>query len=864
MASSESRYSPTSLEPKWQQRWQEMGLDQTPEPSAERAENFYALSMFPYPSGNLHMGHVRNYVITDVIARLMRLKGKRVLHPMGWDAFGLPAENAAIERGVDPADWTDRNIAQMREQLQRLGLSIDWSREVATCHSDYYRWTQWLFLQFLNADLAYRKEATVNWDPIDQTVLANEQVDADGRSWRSGALVEKRKLRQWFLKITAVADELLDDLEQLKGWPERVRTMQANWIGRSSGATLRFAIEADGKQAIEVFTTRPDTVFGVSYVVLAPEHDLVDQLTSADQRQAVEAFRQSLQSISEQDRVADDRPKRGVATGGTVQHPFTGKTVPVWIADYVLPDYGTGAVMGVPAHDSRDFAFAKQYDLPITTVVVEPGHAPDSGEPSEAFTGLGELVGSAEFDGLQGEEAKTAIIQAAEQRGVGAAKITFRLRDWLISRQRYWGCPIPVIHCDDCGVVAVPESDLPVELPRDVDLSGSGGSPLERATEWKQVRCPKCGKPATRETDTMDTFMCSSWYYLRYTDANNDSAAFTNASIDAWMPVDQYVGGVEHAILHLLYSRFFTKVLQQRNLVSCSEPFQKLLTQGMVQGVTYRNPKTRKYIAPSAVSDANQPTDPDDGEALEVFFEKMSKSKYNGVDPGAVVDRYGADTARMFILFKAPPEKDLEWDDADVEGQFRFLQRIWRLCDGAKASGLQLQSPLPLPAELTPAETDLRRAVHTAIEAVSDDLQGDELQFNTAVSELMKLSNAMGGQLEAVNTAVAQEAVRSLLLLLAPFAPHLADELWEQLQGSGSIHQQRWPEVDASALVRDTITVVLQVKGKVRGNLEVPAAISKDELEQVALASEVAKKWLEGNAPKRVIVVPGKLVNLVP
>ena len=864
MASSESRYSPTSLEPKWQQRWQELGLDQTPEPSAERSENFYALSMFPYPSGNLHMGHVRNYVITDVIARLMRLKGKRVLHPMGWDAFGLPAENAAIERGVDPADWTDRNIAQMREQLQRLGLSIDWSREVATCHSDYYRWTQWLFLQFLNADLAYRKEATVNWDPIDQTVLANEQVDADGRSWRSGALVEKRKLRQWFLKITAVADELLDDLEQLKGWPERVRTMQANWIGRSNGATLRFAIAAENEQAIEVFTTRPDTVFGVSYVVLAPEHALVDQLTTAEQREAVEAFRKSLQSISEQDRVAEDRPKRGVATGGSVQHPFTGEAVPVWIADYVLPDYGTGAVMGVPAHDSRDFAFAKQYDLPITTVVVEPGHVPDAGEPSEAFTGLGELVGSAEFDGLQGEQAKAAIIKAAEQRGVGAAKITFRLRDWLISRQRYWGCPIPVIHCDDCGVVPVPESELPVELPRDVDLSGSGGSPLERATEWKQVSCPKCGKPATRETDTMDTFMCSSWYYLRYTDASNDTAPFSPASIDAWMPVDQYVGGVEHAILHLLYSRFFTKVLQQRKLVSCSEPFQNLLTQGMVQGVTYRNPKTRKYIAPSAVSDANQPTDPDDGEALEVFFEKMSKSKYNGVDPGAVVDRYGADTARMFILFKAPPEKDLEWDDADVEGQFRFLQRIWRLCDGAKASGLQLQSPLPLPAEFTPAETDLRRAVHTAIEAVSEDLQGDELQFNTAVSELMKLSNAMGGQLDAVCAPVAQEAVRSLLLLLAPFAPHLADELWEQLQGSGSIHQQRWPDVDASALVRDTITVVLQVKGKVRGNLEVPAAISKDELEQVALASDVAKKWLEGNAPKRVIVVPGKLVNLVP
>ena len=864
MASSESRYSPSDLEAKWQQRWQQLGLDQTPEPSSNRAENFYALSMFPYPSGNLHMGHVRNYVITDVIARLMRLKGKRVLHPMGWDSFGLPAENAAIERGVDPADWTDRNIAQMREQLQQLGLSIDWNREVATCHSDYYRWTQWLFLQFLKADLAYRKEATVNWDPIDQTVLANEQVDADGRSWRSGAMVEKRKLRQWFLKITAVADELLDDLDQLTGWPERVRTMQANWIGRSNGATLRFSMSDKGENAIEVFTTRPDTVFGVSYVVLAPEHPLVDPLTSTEQSESVEAFRQSLQSISEQDRVAEDRPKRGVATGGSVLHPFTGKAVPVWIADYVLPDYGTGAVMGVPAHDKRDFAFANRYDLPITTVVVEPGRAAASAELDEAFTGLGELINSGEFDGLQGEQAKAAIIEAAEHRGVGAAKITYRLRDWLISRQRYWGCPIPVIHCDHCGAVPVPESDLPVELPRDVDLSGSGGSPLERATDWKNVPCPKCGKPATRETDTMDTFMCSSWYYLRYTDASNDTAPFSSASIDSWMPVDQYVGGVEHAILHLLYSRFFTKVLQQQGLVSCSEPFQKLLTQGMVQGVTYRNPKTRKYIAPSAVSEANKPIDPADGEALEVFFEKMSKSKYNGVDPGAVVDRYGADTARMFILFKAPPEKDLEWDDADVEGQFRFLQRIWRLCDGVKTSGLQLESMLPLPAELTPAETDLRRAVHTAIEAVSEDLEGDELQFNTAVSELMKLSNAMAGQLDKVSAPVAQESVRNLLLLLAPFAPHLADELWEQLQGNGSIHQQRWPKVDVSALVRDTITVVLQVKGKVRGNLEVPATISKEELEQVALASEVAQKWLEGNPPKRVIVVPGKLVNLVP
>ncbi|NBQ20186.1 MAG: leucine--tRNA ligase, partial [Synechococcaceae bacterium WB6_3B_236] len=519
MASPENRYSPNDLEPRWQQRWLELGLDRTPAPSSERSENFYALSMFPYPSGNLHMGHVRNYVITDVIARVQRLKGKRVLHPMGWDAFGLPAENAAIERGVDPADWTEQNIAQMRQQLKRLGLSIDWERELSTCRPDYYRWTQWLFLQFLEAGLAYRKEASVNWDPIDQTVLANEQVDSEGRSWRSGAIVEKRKLRQWFLRITAVAEELLSDLKQLQGWPERVRTMQANWIGRSIGATLRFPLRT-GNGAIEVFTTRPDTIFGVSYVVLAPEHPLVDQLTTAAQQMAVLTFKAAVAAVSEQDRVAEDRPKRGVALGGMVRHPFTGVDVPVWIADYVLPDYGTGAVMGVPAHDNRDFSFARSYALPITTVVVPTDQAETvpPAAPDQAFTDLGRLVNSGEFDGLEGEAAQQAIIGAAEAAEVGAAKVNFRLRDWLISRQRYWGCPIPVIHCDSCGPVPVPLDQLPVELPKGVDLSGVGGSPLAKAEAWKAVDCPRCGQPAQRETDTMDTFMCSSWYYLRYTD----------------------------------------------------------------------------------------------------------------------------------------------------------------------------------------------------------------------------------------------------------------------------------------------------------------------------------------------------------
>jgi leucyl-tRNA synthetase len=839
--------------------------------------------MFPYPSGNLHMGHVRNYVITDVVARVQRLRGKQVLHPMGWDAFGLPAENAAIERGVDPGAWTDQNIASMREQLNQLGLSIDWDREVATCHADYYRWTQWLFLQFLESGLAYQKDATVNWDPIDQTVLANEQVDSEGRSWRSGALVEKRKLRQWFLKITDYAQQLLDDLSKLEGWPERVRTMQANWIGRSTGAELQFTVvDAAGNDTAEritVFTTRPDTIFGASYVVLAPEHPLVAQLTTADQEIAVEAFCDLVSRQSEQERTAEDKPKRGVPIGAQVRNPANGELIPIWIADYVLADYGTGAVMGVPAHDQRDFLFARQYELPVQQVIIPEGsdeHAFEGG----AWTEAGVLIHSGRFNGLPSGEAKQAITAAAEAEGWGREKVQFRLRDWLISRQRYWGCPIPVIHCDSCGVVPVPADHLPVELPRDVAFSGKGGSPLAQLESWVNVSCPCCGKPAKRETDTMDTFMCSSWYYLRYSDASNTSLPFSKEAVNNWLPVDQYVGGIEHAILHLLYSRFFTKVLRDRGLLSFDEPFTRLLTQGMVQGITYKNPLTGKYIAPADVADPTDPRDPATGDVLETFYEKMSKSKYNGVDPAVVIDKYGADTARMFILFKAPPEKDLEWDDADVEGQFRFLQRIWRLVDGACERGLSLAAGAggheavaqALAARsLNPAEQELRRAVHTAITEISDDLDGD-YQFNTAVSELMKLSNAMGTHLEGSADVFACEALRTLLILLAPFAPHLAEELWLKLGGrnagdalaGSSIHAQRWPSADATALVRDTVPLVIQIKGKVRGNLEVPADADKATLEKLALESDIAAKWLEGKAPSRVIVVPGKLVNLVP
>ena len=869
--SESSRYQPQAIETGWQRAWQENGLHDTPELKPGE-DAFYALSMFPYPSGNLHMGHVRNYVITDVVARVQRLRGKQVLHPMGWDAFGLPAENAAIERGIDPGVWTDQNIASMRAQLQRLGLSIDWDREVATCHSDYYRWTQWLFLQFLETGLAYQKDATVNWDPIDQTVLANEQVDSEGRSWRSGALVEKRKLRQWFLKITAYADQLLDDLPKLQGWPERVRTMQANWIGRSTGAELTFpVVDADGHDTAEritVFTTRPDTIFGASYVVLAPEHPLVASLTTAEQAIHVEAFCDLVSSQSEQERTAEDKPKRGVPIGAQVRNPANGELLPLWIADYVLADYGTGAVMGVPAHDQRDFVFARQYELPVRQVIIPEGsdeHAYEGG----AWTEAGVLIHSGRFDGLPNAEAKSAITALAEAEGWGQARITYRLRDWLISRQRYWGCPIPVIHCESCGVVPVPAEQLPVELPKGASLVGKGGSPLAQLESWWRVDCPCCGAPARRETDTMDTFMCSSWYFLRYSDPHNAALPFSREAVESWLPVDQYVGGIEHAILHLLYSRFFTKVLRDRGLLGFDEPFQRLLTQGMVQGITYKNPHTGKYIAPADVADPSDPRDPVTGEVLETFYEKMSKSKYNGVDPAVVIDRYGADTARMFILFKAPPEKDLEWDDADVEGQFRFLQRLWRLVDGAMAQGLGLGDGGSdnTPANLSPGDKALRRAVHTAITEISDDLDGD-YQFNTAVSELMKLSNAMGEHLEGASAAVASEALRSLLVLLAPFAPHLAEELWQRLGGNpdghASVHHQAWPSADISALVRDTIPLVIQVKGKVRGNLEVPADADKATLEQLALASDIAAKWLEGKPPSRVIVVPGKLVNLVP
>ncbi|MCS6812402.1 MAG: leucine--tRNA ligase [Cyanobacteria bacterium] len=865
----ESRYNPAEIEAKWQQIWAEQGLDRTPD--ADDRPKFYALSMFPYPSGNLHMGHVRNYTITDVIARVKRMQGYRVLHPMGWDAFGLPAENAAIDRGVHPAKWTYQNIAQMRSELKQLGLSYDWERELATCSPDYYRWTQWIFLQFFQAGLAYQKEAAVNWDPVDQTVLANEQVDSEGRSWRSGALVERRLLRQWFFKITDYAEQLLADLDKLEGWPERVKTMQANWIGKSTGAYLEFPI-VDSEAAIGVFTTRPDTVYGVTYVVLAPEHPLTLQVTTPAQRAVVEAFIQEVGAESETDRTAEDKPKRGVPTGGMAINPFTGEPIPIWIADYVLVEYGTGAVMGVPAHDQRDFEFATRNQLPIKTVII-----PEGGDPKAvlqaAYTEPGIMVNSGQFDGMTSVAGKSAIVAYAEQQGFGKERVQYRLRDWLISRQRYWGVPIPVIHCPTCGIVPVPDDQLPVLLPEDVELSGRGASPLAKLESWVNVPCPSCGTPARRETDTMDTFVDSSWYFLRFTDARNSSQAFDPRQTNDWMPVDQYVGGIEHAILHLLYSRFFTKVLRDRGLLNFDEPFLRLLTQGMVQGLTYMNPNKSgkdKWI-PSHKVDPNDPKDPDTGEPLIVSFQTMSKSKYNGVAPQTVLEKYGADTTRMFVLFKAPPEKDLEWDEADVEGQFRFLNRVWRLvtefveeilpsspCSGQRdRDDGQMSSD---DRQMTKDEKDLRRAIHTAIKEITIDLR--ECQFNTSISELMKLSNALADA-PCKNSPVYAEGIRALVLLLAPFAPHIADDLWQQLGNPDSVHRQAWLSYDPAALVADEITLVIQVMGKTRGTIQVPATATKEELEQYARESEVGQKYLEGKDVKKTIVVPGKLVNFV-
>ncbi|MEM1239669.1 MAG: leucine--tRNA ligase, partial [Cyanobacteria bacterium P01_H01_bin.26] len=679
-----------------------------------------------------------------------------------------------------------------------------------------------------------------------------------------GAKVERKLLRQWFLKITDYADQLLADLDKLSGWPERVKTMQANWIGKSTGAHVVFATEAGDD--IKIYTTRPDTLWGASFMVLSPEHPLVEKLTTADQGDAIATYQTTAAAMSEMDRTAENREKTGVWTGSYAINPVNDQKIPIWIADYVLMDYGTGAIMAVPAHDQRDFEFARKFDLPIHVVVQPDGETLDGATMATAYADGGVMVNSGPLNGIPAGKGKGKSVKAAvkwlieNNKGEGTAN--YRLRDWLISRQRYWGVPIPVIYCDTCGTVPVPKDQLPVVLPEDVEFSARGGSPLAQMTDWVNCKCPSCGDDAKRETDTMDTFIDSSWYFLRYADAKNTELPFAKDKADSWLAVDQYVGGIEHAILHLLYSRFFTKVLRDRNLISIDEPFQRLLTQGMVQAITYKNPATGKYIAPGAIADINEPKDPETGDPLQVFYEKMSKSKYNGVEPSVVLGKYGADTARMFILFKAPPEKDLEWDDADVEGQFRFLNRVWLLVTGfaethdSKARIVNIDQ-----SSLSKADKDLRRAVHTAIKEVSEDVE-EGYQFNTAVSELMKLSNALKDTKQQ-DTDVYAEGVQTLVLLLAPFAPHIAEELWQQLGFGESVHRQSWPTFEETALVADEITLVIQIKGKTRGTISVPASASKDELEQYARESDIAKKYLEGKEIKKVIVVPGKLVNFV-
>jgi leucyl-tRNA synthetase len=812
----DQQYTPQNLEQAIQQYWLENNSFAVSQD--DNREKFYCLSMFPYPSGNLHMGHVRNYTIGDVIARYQRMQGKNVLQPMGWDAFGLPAENAAIKNNVPPAAWTRQNIDYMREQLRRLGFAYDWDRELATCDPDYYRWEQWFFTRLFEKGLAYKKKAEVNWCETDQTVLANEQV-VDGCCWRCDNPVERREIDQWFIKITDYADQLLNDLDKLDQWPEQVITQQRNWIGRSEGVDLDFTL-ADGSP-LSVYTTRPDTLMGVTYLAVATGHPLA-QAAAADNPELTQFIKsQANIKVAEADMATME--KLGMDTGTTAIHPLTGKEVPVWVANFVLMSYGSGAVMSVPGHDQRDWEFATKYGLPIQQVV-----APLADEPCDlataAFTDKGQLVNSGEFDGLDFEQAFNAIADKLEADSKGKRTVNFRLRDWGVSRQRYWGAPIPIINCDSCGAVPVPAKDLPVILPTDVAFEGMG-SPIKKMPEFYQTSCPDCGGEATRETDTFDTFMESSWYYARYGCANN-SEAMLDGEADYWAPVDQYVGGIEHAILHLLYARFYHKLLRDEGLVTSDEPFTRLLTQGMVLK---------------------------DGA-------KMSKSKGNTVDPASLIDRYGADTVRLFSMFAAPPEQSLEWSDSGVEGANRFLKRLWKLVSGHLASG---DAPALDIAALNDQQKGARRKTHQTIAKVGDDY-GRRQTFNTAIAAVMELCNELGKLDDSDQSrAVMAEGLRAAVQMLGPIVPHISHELWNKLGGEGAVMNAPWPVVDESALVRDSIEIVVQVNGKVRAKMTVAADADKATAEAAALAQDNVQRFLEGVTVRKVIVVPGKLVNIV-
>lgn len=813
-----TEYRPDAIEASTQQFWRDQQIFRAVEdPSREK---FYCLSMFPYPSGQLHMGHVRNYTIGDVISRFQRMQGKNVLQPMGWDAFGLPAENAAIKNKVAPAVWTYQNIDYMRAQLQRLGLGYDWDREVATCKPDYYRWEQWLFVQLFKKGLVYNKTAAVNWCPVDNTVLANEQV-VNGCCWRCDTKVERREIPQWFMKITDYADQLLADLDQLDGWPEQVKTMQANWIGRSEGLQIDFAV-VNTTEKLSVYTTRPDTLMGVSYLALAAEHPLA--LAAAEDNAELKAFIESCQQTGTSEAALETAEKRGIATGLSAIHPVTGKPVPVWVANFVLMGYGTGAVMSVPAHDQRDYEFAVKYDLPIQQVI-KPADGSDHDFSKAAFTEKGVLVNSGEFDGLDFQAAFDAIANKLAAENKADRKVNYRLRDWGVSRQRYWGTPIPIIYCDDCGAAPVPEQDLPVLLPEDVVVDGSG-SPIKSMPEFYQCSCPSCGKLATRETDTFDTFFESSWYYARFASADNDKAMLDERA-DHWLPVDQYIGGIEHAVLHLLYARFFHKLLRDEGLVKGDEPFKNLLTQGMVLK---------------------------DGA-------KMSKSKGNTVDPQSLIDHYGADTARLFMMFAAPPELSLEWSDNAVEGANRFLKRLWRAVQEHAANGITEGN---FSGELSSGAADLRRLTHQTLQKVTDDL-GRRHTFNTAIAAVMELLNALGKFIEtdAAATAVRQEVLEFAVLMLAPITPHICHVLWQQLGHENAVVNADWPVVDEAALKQDKIELMVQVNGKLRSKLLVATTASQADIETLALADDNAQRFIDGKTVRKVIVVPGRLVNIV-
>lgn len=813
----EEQYNSTEIEPKVQQIWKDSQVFRAAEDATR--EKFYCLSMFPYPSGKLHMGHVRNYTIGDVISRFHRLQGKNVLQPMGWDAFGLPAENAALQNKVPPAQWTYANIAYMKEQLQRLGFGYDWDREVVTCRPEYYRWEQWLFTRLMRKGLAYKKDAVVNWDPVDQTVLANEQV-IEGRGWRSGALVERRKISQWFLKITAYADELLAELSQLEGWPEAVRAMQQNWIGRSEGVEMDFAV-ADSNEVIRVYTTRPDTLMGVTYVAIAAEHPLA--LQAAKHNDKVREFVDQCKHIQAAEATLETMEKAGVDSGLTVLHPVTEKPVPVWIANFVLMGYGTGAVMSVPAHDQRDFDFAKKYGLPIQAVVYPLGDA-EFDVAKQAYVDKGVLKNSGSFDGLTSAQAFDAIADFLQQNQKGQRKTNYRLRDWGVSRQRYWGAPIPVINCEQCGGVPVPEEQLPVVLPEQVAFEGVG-SPIKKMPEFYQTQCPQCGGPAQRETDTFDTFFESSWYYARYACADSDTKMLDERA-QYWLPVDQYVGGVEHAILHLLYARFFHKVMRDEGLVQTSEPFTSLLTQGMVlkDGV------------------------------------KMSKSKGNTVDPQGLIEQYGADTVRLFTMFAAPPDKSLEWSDTGVEGAHRFIKRLWRIVYQHSQTASTASYDV---GQLTPEQLALRCQVHETIAKVSDDI-ARRFSFNTAIAAMMELINALvkAQENQTAHPGLMQEALQAVIIMLAPMIPHVCHQMWEAI-GAGTIEQAGWPVADPQAMQRSRVELVIQVNGKLRGRIEVDAQAAQPEIETAALENENVQKFIQDKEVKKVIIVPHKLVNIV-